>query len=145
MRVPIVAEGKPSVARFRGYVLGVQLSCTGPIHPAWIEGTDDLDPLHLWIRHHDLGTFCDALTDGDAMTPGFSGGLLLRISMAPILDHTRPTWYSSVSKDFFSEDTQKTLLAPFKKILRGYKLVKIHGHVNQDLARSVENEMAQDR
>lgn len=65
--------------------------------------------------------------------------------MAPLLDHARPGWYSSVNKDFFSEETQKALLAPFKTGLRGYKLIKIQGHVNQDLARAVEKGIAQDQ
>jgi hypothetical protein len=142
IKVPIVSAEKSVVERFRGYVLAVDL---GKKHPSHDHENDFVQPCNLMILHRDLETFCLALTDGDAMHAGFSEELRISITVAPIVAEREATKYASPLDDFFSESTQKALLAPFTTHLRGYKGVKIQGYVDKALASSVREEMGRDR
>ncbi|KAF2871153.1 hypothetical protein BDV95DRAFT_521672 [Massariosphaeria phaeospora] len=144
LRVPIVTSHGSVVNRFKDYVLAIHLDTarTSAI-PDDLESTR-LDPCTLMILHRDLGKLCLALADGDAFTRGFTKNLHVSITVAPVLAGP-PTKHAASLEDFFSEATQKALLAPFKARLRGYKNVEINGHVAQSLARDVRDEMAQDR
>jgi hypothetical protein len=146
IQVPIVTERKKVVNRFRGYVLAIHLgsakSITIPQEPT---AQQMLRPCTLMILHRDMELFCTALSDGDAHVPGYSGNLQISMTVAPILDEPRLAENKPSFESFFSEATQKALLAPFKTHLRGYKAVNIRGHVARSLAADVENDMRQDR
>jgi hypothetical protein len=127
LMVPVVASGT-SVSQFKGYVLAVQMGCKEPVNVR-----EDFDaegmmvPHDLIILHRDLDLFCRALADGDAL-------------------FDQPSTRSTPSfDDFFSEATQKLLLAPFRTHLRGYTSVQITGHVSKILARTTREELQQDR
>ena len=67
------------------------------------------------ILHRDLDRFCEALTDRDAQVPGFSESLQISIALAPVLQVTPHKRYMPSLEDFFTEKTQETLVAPFRK------------------------------
>jgi hypothetical protein len=90
------------------------------------------------ILHRDMDTFCAALMDRDTFNPGFIAAVKISMTVAHILTGSQPTRYTPSFEDFFSNTTQKTLLAPFRTMLRGFKSVKIHGHVDEGLATAVQ-------
>jgi hypothetical protein len=146
LMVPIVAAENRVVQAFRGYVLTVHLGCKEPVRVR--DDTDAKDwfaPHALIILHRDLDVFCRALADADAHRAGLIANLKLSIRVAPILFDQPSTRYAPSFDDFFSEATQKTLLAPFRKHLRGYTSVKISGHIDKTLARTTREEIKQDR
>jgi hypothetical protein len=146
IQVPVVASSKNVVDSFGGYVLAVHLGTTRTLfQPQEPEYSGLADARTLMILHRDMDAFCHALMDGDAYSPGFTDAVQINITVAPILAVSRPTRHLPSFADFFSDTTQKTLLAPFRATLRGYKSVKIQGHVDQDLARAVEANINEDR
>jgi hypothetical protein len=97
------------------------------------------------LLHRDMDIFCQVVADGDAHRPGYSEDLQISINLAPILSAPQLLTPTSPMRNFFSETTQKTLLAPFRTLLRGYKGVKIHGYVHKAIATAVREDMETDR
>lgn len=79
------------------------------------------------------------------MHAGFSEDLRISITVAPVMGKREATKYAAPLDDFFSEATQKVLLAPFPNHLRGYKRVKTQGHVDKKVANVVRDDMGRDR
>ena len=143
LRVPIVASQPDTVDRFQGYVLAIHLATSLTIQdPNDPRGT--LEPCTLMLLHRDVDRLCLALTNGDAHSSGFSVNLRISITVAPLLAYPLDKQAASV-KTFFSNTTQKALLAPLRTRLRGIKNVNIQGHIDQSVAREVLEDMAQDR
>jgi hypothetical protein len=146
MQVPVMAANKKIVDQFGGYVLAVHLDTAQPITPtAESESKIVFKPRTLMILHRDMDVFCHALIDGDACCPGFIRQLQITIKLPPLLNVPQPTTHSPSFANFFSDATQKALLAPFRAILRGFMSVTVQGHIDQDLARAVQAEVKQDR
>lgn len=146
LQVSVLCEDRMVVERFKGYVLAVHVgSKSPPPRPMDDFHASSIEACTIIILYRDLDQFCQALTDGDLHVPGFSKNLELSITMAPILDEIPRSRYKPSFDAFFSEKTQETLLEPFRKRLRGYKAVTIHGHVNDDLAKSVRDEMGKEK
>jgi hypothetical protein len=146
LQVPTVAWEKKTVESFKGYVLSLDLSCTKPFHGSLVASASDLRaPCALMILHRDMDVFCNAFRDGDVHMPHYNENVQISMAMAPVLDEQQPQKYSPSFEDFFSLTTQKKLLAPLRTLLRGFKAVKIGGHVDRNLAIDVQNDMKQDR
>jgi hypothetical protein len=146
LRVRVVTPKKKAVESFKGYVLGCQVGASRDIPIQQGGPSADLaKACHLMVLHRDMDVFCSALMDGDAHCPGITQLFQITITVAPILSVRQPSKHSPLLNDFFSVETQKTLLAPFRTALRGFKSVKIEGHADRNLAREVEDEIAQDR
>ncbi|EAT90819.1 hypothetical protein HBI56_216340 [Parastagonospora nodorum] len=144
IRVPIVTSDKAKVEQFKGYVLALRIGSTVPPNTP----QDDLEisqPCSVMILHRDMGWLCQALSDGDAHRKGFSLVVQISIDVAPALIEPLPIGHVTFLQDFFSETTQATLLAPFRTLLRGLQNIKVQGHVNEDLALAVQDEIKQDR
>ncbi|KAH7348202.1 hypothetical protein BKA66DRAFT_601376 [Pyrenochaeta sp. MPI-SDFR-AT-0127] len=146
IRVPVVCEDRLVVNRFTGCVLAVHLDSKSRLQvPGSHEDAPFMEPCTLIILHRDLSRFCQGLMDGDILARGFSNDLQISITVAPIMEEMSRTRNRSSFEDFFSEKTQKALLEPLRAQLRGYKAVKIHGYVDDDLLRAVHDEISQER
>jgi hypothetical protein len=146
LQVPIVSWDENKVKSFNGYVLAVDIGCARSLQiPQNMPNADLLNPCTLMILHRDMEVFCNAFTDGDARVRSFSKNVQISMVVAPILSELRLTRYSPSFEDYFSKTTQKTLLAPFRTILRGYKAVQIQGRVDHDLAIAVQEDINRDR
>ncbi|KAF1844857.1 uncharacterized protein K460DRAFT_286700 [Cucurbitaria berberidis CBS 394.84] len=144
--VRVITENKALVERFKGYVLAVHLGRKTPSQvPEDHESAPLLKACNLMILHRDMEKFCEALTDGDAHTPGFSECIQISITVAPVLNEMPRERYTPSLEEFFSEKTQETLVAPFRKILRGYNAVTLNGHIADDLAKAVREDMGQEK
>jgi hypothetical protein len=144
-RVPVVAAKKTTVNSFVGYVLAVHLDTKKPIHNA--NGSESrrlVVQRTMMILHRDMDAFCTALMDGGAFSPGFTAALQITMAVAPVLTGSQPKRYTPSFMDFFSNTIQKTLLAPFRTILRGLKSVKIEGPVDEEIATAVQADIYQD-
>ncbi|CAO2648304.1 Nn.00g075710.m01.CDS01 [Neocucurbitaria sp. VM-36] len=146
LRVPVVTEEKTAVEKFKGYVLAVHLGLSKPLpRPRSRMSERNRAACHLMILYRDLDKFCEALTDGDAHTPGLSQALQISITVGSVLREMPRQRYTPSLESIFSEKTQETLLASFRNKLRGYKAVAINGHIGDDLAKTVRDEMAQEQ
>jgi hypothetical protein len=65
--------------------------------------------------------------------------------MALVLFGKPSCWYAPSFIGFFTEVTQKTLLAPFRSHFRGYTSVKVIGHIDKALAATTCEEIQQYR
>jgi len=145
LMVPVVAS-RISAQQFKGYVLAVHLGCKEPVRVQEGTGFEGmLEPQDLIILHRDLDSLCRALADADAHKAGLIANFELSIKVAPVLSDQVSTRYTPSFDNFFSETTQKTLLAPFRNHLYGYTSVEIAGHVSKSLASTVREELQQDR
>jgi len=144
IRVPIVTYDKAKVERFKGYVLALRVGSTVSANTPQ-DDRETSDPCSLMMLHRDMGWLCQALSDGDAHRKGFSLVVQISIHVAPALIEPLPIGHATFLQDFFSETTQATLLAPFRTLLRGLQNIKVQGHVNEDLARAVQEEIKQHR
>jgi hypothetical protein len=97
------------------------------------------------ILHRDIDVLCQIPMDGDGCCPIFIPEIQMTITFPPLIIGSHPTKHSPSFTDFFSDTTIKTLLAPFRAILRGFESVEIQGHADQDLARAVQADLYQDR
>lgn len=70
-------------------------------------------------------------------------GIDIGIDVAPHLSHISPIEKSALDAFFSAENTQKNMLAPFQRALRGVTSVKISG-VEPNLARAVQASIEQD-
>jgi hypothetical protein len=146
LRVRVVTPKKKAVESFKGYVLGCQVGASRDIPIQQGGPSADLaKACHLMVLHRDMDVFCSALMDGDAHCPGITKILQITMTVAPVLSERHPSRHSPLLIDFFSKQTQQTLLTPFRTTLRGFKSIKIQGHVDKGLARDVEDEIKQDR
>lgn len=102
------------------------------------------EPCTVMILGRDLEIFCSAIMDGDAHVHGFSETVQINVNVGPVLDKLIPGRDPTSFKEFFSTTTQKKLLAPLRSILRGFRSIKVQGHVDKDLARTVQEEIKQD-
>jgi hypothetical protein len=102
-------------------------------------------PRTMMMLHRDMDSFCAALMDGDAFSPGFTAAVEITIKVGPILTGSQPERFAPSFADFFSDTTQKILLAPFRTILRGFKSVDIQGHFDEDIAIAAQEDIHQDR
>ena len=91
----------------------------------------------------EMEVFCDILMDGDIYILGFGTKLLLKTAEAPA-GFLVSSSYKDAMSNFFSEKTQRVLLHPFRRRLRGFKKVKVRGLVSRDIADAIEQELAQD-
>jgi hypothetical protein len=145
-QVPVVAANKKIVNSFGGYVFAVHLSTSKPAYNTpEFEHKKIVVPRTMMMLHQDMDSFCAALMDGDAFSPGFTASVEITIRVGPTLTGSQPERYAPSFADFFSDTTQKALLAPFRTILRGFKSVNIQGHVDEDIAISVREDIHQDR
>lgn len=134
-RVPIVSDQASIVNHFQGFVLAIHVDSIS--HQEIPEGHPEmafLEPSNVMILHRDLEIFCRALGDIDSLFGGNSRDLKLSITIGPCLDVVRPGGGTATLCEFFSDKTQKTLLAPLENELRGYNRVKVAGHVDRDIA-----------
>lgn len=142
MRMPIVSVERHIVERFKGYVLTVHVGTTSRLQP---EEDSPYEASSLMMLHRDMDRFCKGLQDGDLHVSGFSQTLRLSIMMAPVIYSVQRIEFAPDFDGCFSVGTQELLLAPFGTLLRGYKTVKINGHVDQILARNVCKDIAGDQ
>jgi hypothetical protein len=145
MRVRVVTPKKKAVDSFKSYVLGCHVGASRDI-PIQREGpaTELSRVYNVMVLHRDMDVFCSALMDGDVHCPGITRLLQITITVAPILSERQPSKHSPPLDDFFSVETQKSLLATFRTALRGFQYIRIEGHVEKSLARDVEGEIQQD-
>ena len=143
-QTPVVTQEKFLVDQFKGYVLSVhfglkkQRDNKPSRNPAWYE------PLSAMILHRHLDKLCQGIKDGDAHSPGFSESLKISIRMAPVLDNIRSNNIMPSFDGFFSEKMQKTLFAPLRVNLHGYKGVEVKGHVDRVVAIALRQDIAKD-
>lgn len=99
--VPVVNDKKSIVRKFEGHVLAVNLGSKKPVRAA-----TDYDAISeactLMILNRDLGRFCNALTDGDLHSSGFSENLQISITLAPLINDMRRSEYTPNLQNFFS-------------------------------------------
>ena len=146
LMVPVVACEKRTVGSFKGYVLGILLGLKKPISTQeHTNGEGMVEHEDVMILHRDLDVFCRALADADGHLAGLTASLQLLIRVAPVLSDQRSTPHAPSFTDFFSEATQKTLLAPIRKHLRGFTSVQVAGRVESSLALATREELQQDR
>lgn len=141
LRVPVVAEDKEVVDQFQGYTLSVSLTCPKDLGQRF-EGLMSTEPCHLMMLSRDIGVCCEILADGDLHIPNFGSNVAVKIVVAPGREMTPPPYRESLL-DILSEKTQEVLLQPFRA-LRGFKRIKVRGHVSRAIAQAVEDETAQD-
>jgi hypothetical protein len=146
LQVPIVASNGQVVDAFHKYVMAVHFDFVHDrISSNRVGSTNMLTPCKFMILHRDLDAFCEAVPNGDVHIPGFSEVPRLSITVAPLLVDPDLANTMLALQEFFSDKTQKSLLGPFRNRLRGFKHVRIQGHVDSDLANTVQEEMQQDR
>ena len=144
VQLAVVAEGD-TVERFQGQVLSVHLSSKKTVPSRRDDDATRYEPCTIMIRYRDLEKLCDALKDGDAHFNGFSRTTHLAITMAPLLKKAPKRRYSPSFEEYFTEQTQQMLLAPFRNKLRGFKSVAVKGHISKDLGEAVCNDMKRDQ
>ncbi len=137
--LPVVTEHEELAERFLGYVLEVDLPCNDPLLPTFLK------PKTLMILHSDLEEYCEVLMAGDLDGPGFCENVEVAITIAPTLTNASSPMRSSPPGDYFTERTQLSLLAPFRKQFRGCKNVTIHGHISEGLSKAICDEMKLDQ
>ncbi|EUC48936.1 hypothetical protein COCMIDRAFT_85905 [Bipolaris oryzae ATCC 44560] len=143
-QTPVVTQEKFLVDQFKGYVLSVHFGLkkkrdNGPSrNSAWYE------PLTAMVLHRHLDKLCQGIKDGDAHSPGFSESLKISIRMAPVLDNIRSNNMMPTFDGFFSEKMQKSLFAPLRANLHGYKGVEVKGHVDSAVATALRQDIAKD-
>ncbi|KAF1918150.1 hypothetical protein BDU57DRAFT_586642 [Ampelomyces quisqualis] len=143
---PVVTSDKSAVERFRGHVLAIHLDCAAPYRPSPTNYHRMIsEPCTLLILCRDLDIFCNAIMDGDAHVRSFSETVRININVGPVLDNLVSGRDPTSFEEFFSTTNQKKLLAPLRSILRGFKSIKVQGHVDHDLARTVQMEIEQDQ
>jgi hypothetical protein len=146
VQVSIIASNARVVDAFQKYVMAVHFDF---VHDRTssdrVGSTNMLTPYKFMILHRDLDAFCEAVPNGDVHIPGFSEVPRLSITVAPLLVDPDLANTMLAMPEFFSETTQTRLLGPFRNRLRGFKHVRIQGHVDADLANTVQEEMQQDR
>ncbi|KAF1355762.1 hypothetical protein EJ07DRAFT_158098 [Lizonia empirigonia] len=143
LRVPVIAEDKEVVGQFQGYTLSVSLICPKDLGRQFQDTLISREPCHLMMLSRDMGVFCKILADGDLHIHNFGMNVAVKIAVAPGME-TSPPPYKDWMSDFFSEKTQEVLLQPFRAHLRGFKKIKVCGHVSRAIAKAVEEEIAQD-
>lgn len=148
MRVRVLTSNNKAVESFKGYALAFHpdASKSLPVQQ-YSPGEEAItETTSLMLLHRDMDVFCNALMDGDVHYPGITGFLKMSLTIAPVLGESQPSRYSTPLNACFSSKTQKkTMLAPFRTALRGFKSIKIGGYVDESLAREVEDEIRQDR
>ncbi|OAL55279.1 hypothetical protein IQ07DRAFT_498406 [Pyrenochaeta sp. DS3sAY3a] len=146
-RVPIVSDKVDIVNKFQGFVLALHVDSHSPqvLPPDGHKELAFLQPCNLMILHRDLEIFCRALGDIDSHPGGNSRDLKLSITIGPCLDVVRPGGGTATLRDFFSDKTQKTLVAPLEKELRGYHRVEVSGHVDRDVASALRSSLLKPR
>jgi hypothetical protein len=145
LRCPIVAWDKSAVEKFKGYALAIHLGCAAPYRPTITdEGEMITEACTLMILCRNLDIFCNAIMEGDVHVSGFSENVEINVNVGPVLDSLIPGRDPTSFGEFFSTTTQKKLLGPLRSILRGFKSIKVDGHVEQDLALTVQKEIRQD-
>ncbi|KAH7554934.1 hypothetical protein BM1_07595 [Bipolaris maydis] len=117
-QTPVVTQEKFLVDQFKGSS----------------RNSDWYEPLTAMMLHRHLDKLCQGIKDGDAHSPGFSESLKISIRMAPVLDNIRSNNIMPSFDGFFSEKMQKTLFAPLRANLHGYKGVEVKGHVDSSVA-----------
>jgi len=142
MCLAIVSDKRHLVEQFKGFVLSVNLSTTPRFQ---LREGPEYNACSLMILHRDLDRLCKGIKDGDLHASGYSQNLRLSIIMAPVIYSLQRIQYAPKFEDFFSTKTQEALLKPFRNLLRGYKEVKIIGHVDESLAHDVRTDMARDQ
>ncbi|EMD87563.1 hypothetical protein COCHEDRAFT_1159838 [Bipolaris maydis C5] len=133
-QTPVVTQEKFLVDQFKGYVLSV--------HFGLKKNSDWYEPLTAMMLHRHLDKLCQGIKDGDAHSPGFSESLKISIRMAPVLDNIRSNNIMPSFDGFFSEKMQKTLFAPLRANLHGYKGVEVKGHVDSSVATALRQDIA---
>jgi hypothetical protein len=95
VRMRVVAWNKKVAESFKGYVIAVHLSSSRSLPiPQHRTGRDTVEPCTLMVLHWDMDVFCDGLSDGDKISPGFSDILQISLSAAPILYEEQSSKYS---------------------------------------------------
>jgi hypothetical protein len=148
--IRMIAIDKETVDRFKGYVLSVHI---GFKSPRKISTTHDRDydshslrePVTAMILHSDIGRFYEALNDVPLHDSGFIDKVRVSITMAAVLDFVQGNTISPAFVSFFTKQTQETLLKPLMNKLYGYKSVEINGHVDNTLAITVRQSLAEDQ
>jgi hypothetical protein len=145
---PVMVD-EPALSDFKGYTLAVSIFRKRDQTAADREGKVNLRPYSFMLLGRDLDSFCEVLADGEVHMPGFSTGLAISITMAPMLQSTQQSQsrYKDSLTDFSSaEKTQQTLLRPFRTYLKGIKTIQVCGLVTDPvLAKTVAEEIAQDQ
>ncbi|KAF2117331.1 hypothetical protein BDV96DRAFT_24012 [Lophiotrema nucula] len=99
----------------------------------------------LMILGRDWGRFCKLLADTDIYVDNFRTGVKLTLTINGIAGSSS-LWQGETLKNlkaFFNEKTQYQLLLPFRKQLRGFKIISILGDVDEALVSSVKDEVQQ--
>jgi hypothetical protein len=145
---PVMVD-EAALSAFEGYTLAVSILRKRDQRAADIEGKVDLQPRSFMLLGRDLDSFCEVLSDGEVHMSGFSTGLAISITVAPMLRSTQqsqPRYKDSLIDFFSAEKTQQTLLRPFQTYLKGIKTIQVRGIVTDPvLAKRVTEEIAQDQ
>ncbi|KAI0479392.1 hypothetical protein GGR56DRAFT_634767 [Xylariaceae sp. FL0804] len=102
------------------------------------------------LLRRDLPAFCQVLQEGDRRMAMWSTDIAINLSVGPMPAPKsiwkRPRTLPEVSfDDFYSEATQKSLLASFAEGIKGFKNVLIKGRVAPHIVKTMEGEISQDK
>jgi hypothetical protein len=141
LQVATVWWGETKAMRFQGHVLEVDLKHHKPEHA----GITFRRQCNFMIRHCHMDKFCRALMDGYTRDPRFGENAQISIRMAPALDVVPQSMHSASFDAFFSDNVQRLILEPCRMILRGFRWLEMQGHIDEVLARAVQDDIMQDR
>jgi hypothetical protein len=131
--VTVIALDEQLTSQVRSPVLVVILSESAP-SPEWA----DWSSMSVMLLPRDFPSFCETFDRG-----GFDRTTTIDVKVASLLDEPA-TPYKDTFDAFISEETQRSLLAPFANYLRGFKDIRVHGHVSPQLAITTKESMRKD-
>lgn len=135
IELPIVTVNADIISRFKGYVLEVTVTSDEDPLPHMPLGAHD--PFEAMILARDTGTLCIGLMAGNKFIPGFAdrSSLTLNLGLVNTASHDARDYKDLESlKRYFSDQTQRDILEPFRRFLYGVQNIEIGGVASDDVA-----------
>lgn len=157
-QLPVVHMDRTVVDQFQGSLMNVDLSVVSGewVDAPWDGDSDweaDFDPnihlppagtgprFNLLILGRDWNKFCEMIGRGNATLKGFDQNVKIDIKMNGY-PATLPDWKAPISK-YFTLERQTSLLGEFPNALRCFKHVSLSGAIDEELALSIVEAVAE--